>query len=392
MKRMAIIIVLFVTSICMFGQDIFTSVLQQIEQNSTTLQTLRQQMEADKLQHKTGLTPYDPEVEFGYLWGGPAIIGNRKDVSIRQSFDFPTAYTQRSKLADLEDNSVEYRYRARRMQLLLAAKELCIELIYTNKMCEMYAEQFENAKKILSAYKKLIQSGEANRLEYNNASLNYATMENEFRHILLEKERLLSELATLNGGQPVPFDASTYTVPVLPTDFEQWYADAEAANPSLQYLRSQVEVADRQVKVSQAERLPQMAVGYMGEFVGDERFQGITVGISIPLWQNKNHVKQARAAAIVSEKLIEDNKVQYYTHLKSLYHQAATLQQSVTTYSAAFAEYGNTELLLSVFNKGELTPLEYLMEMEYYHTCFQKRAQAEKELAQAWAKLTAFSL
>lgn len=392
MKRMTIIIVLFVTSICMYGQDIFAPVLQLIEQNSTTLQTLRQQMEADKLQHKTGLTPYDPEVEFGYLWGGPAIIGNRKDMSIRQSFDFPTAYIQRSKLADLKDNSVEYRYRAERMQLLLAAKELCIELIYINKMRDMYSVQAENAKKILTAYEKLMQNGEATRLEYNKARMNNAAMENELRHINLERERLLSELAALNCGQPVSFDALTYTVPVLPTDFEQWYADAEAANPSLQYLRSQVEVADRQVKVSQAERLPQMAVGYMGEFVGDERFQGVTVGVSIPLWQNKNRVKQARAAAIASRRQAEDNKVQYYTHLKSLYQQVATLQQSVATYSAAFAEKGNEPLLFKALNKGELTLLEYLMEKEYYHTCFQKQAQAEKELALTWAQLTAFSL
>lgn len=374
------------------GQDVFTPILQQIEQNSTTLQALKQQMEADKLQNKTGLTPDNPEVELGYLWGNPTAIGNRKDVSVSQSFDFPTAYVQRGKLSNLQNHSVEYRYRIERMQLLLTAKDLCIDLIYSNQMREMYAKQFENAEKIAAAYEKMLKNGEANRLEYNKANLNYATLSDQLKRIDLEREHLLAELTALNGGQPIVFQASVQVVPALSTDFEQWYVDAETNNPSLQYLRSQVEVANRQVKVSRAEGLPKMSVGYMGEFVGDERFQGITVGVSIPLWQNKNRVKQARAAAIASERVVEDSRVQYYNHLKSLYHQVVGLQQSVALYASSLSQNGNEALLTKAFEKRELSLLEYLLEMEYYYECFQKQAEAERDLAHIWAELTAYSL
>lgn len=272
MKRQILSIALAVVSLTAWGQDIFTPVLQQIEQNSTTLQALQQQMEAEKLQNKTGLTPDNPEVSFGYLWGNSATIGNRKDVSVSQSFDFPTAYVQRSRLSNLQNNGVEYRYRTERMQLLLSAKELCIELIYNNMLREMYAVQVENARRIAEACEQLVQKGEANRLEYNKAALNYATMENELKRIDLERERLSANLTALNGGKPIAFDVIAYAVPALPADFEQWYKEAEANNPSLQYLRSEVEVAVRQVKLSQAEGLPKMAVGYMGEFVVGERF------------------------------------------------------------------------------------------------------------------------
>lgn len=219
MKRSIISLTLVIISFTAWGQDIFTPVLQQIEQNSTTLQALQQQMEADKLQNKTGLTPDNPEVEFGYLWG---------------------------KLATLQNNSVEYRYRTERMQLLLTAKELCIELIYNNMMHKMHTLQFENAKKIAAAYNVMMEKGETNR----------------------------------------------------------------------------------QVKVSQAEGLPKIAVGYMGEFVGNENFQGISVGITIPLWQNKNRVKYARAAALYRSSLDKNN---------------------------------SGEILLKAFEKGELPLLEYLL-------------------------------
>lgn len=392
MKRIVISMAFAVVAMGLRGQDVFAPVLQQIEQNSTTLQALKQQMEADKLQNKTGLTPDNPEVELGYLWGNPTAIGNRKDVSVSQSFDFPTAYVQRGKLSRLQNHSVEYRYRTERMQLLLTAKDLCIDLIYNNKMREIYAKQSENAEKIAAAYEKMLKNGEANRLEYNKANLNRATLSDQLKRIDLEREHLLSELTALNGGQPIVFHESVQVVPALSTDFEQWYVDAETNNPSLQYLRSQVEVANRQVKVSQAEGLPKMSVGYMGEFVGDERFQGITVGVSIPLWQNKNRVKQARAAAIASERVVEDSRVQYYNHLKSLYNQAVGLQQSVALYASSLSQNGNEALLTKAFEKRELSLLEYLLEMEYYYECFQKQAEAERNLAHIWAELTAYSL
>lgn len=375
-----------------WGQDVFTPVLQQIEQNSITLQALQQQMEADKLQNKTGLTPDNPEVEFGYLWGNPATIGNRKDVSVSQSFDFPTSYVHRSKLSDLQNSSVEYRYRSERMQLLLSAKQLCIELIYNNMLLEMYGKQLDNALRISQAYEKMMLSGEVSRLEYNKASLNYATMENQIKRIDLERERLIAELASLNGGNTVLFDASAYMIQVLPDDFEQWYLIAEENNPSLQYLRSQVEVAERQIMVSRSEWLPKMAVGYMGEFVGGERFQGVTFGVSIPLWQNRNKVKQARASATATEKVAEDSRVHYYNHLKSLYEQAKGLKESVALYNTALIENGNETLLLKAFEKGELSLLEYLLEMEYFYDCFFKRAEAERDLAHTIAELTAYEL
>lgn len=52
----------------------------------------------------------------------------------------------------------------------------------------------------------------------------------------------------------------------------------------------------------------------------------------------------------------------------------------------------NTALLLKAFEKGELSLLEYLMEMEYFYKCFQKRAVAERDLALLLAELTAYSL
>lgn len=375
-----------------FGQDLYVPVLEQIEQNSTTLNTLKEQLEAQKIGNKTGLTPSDPEVEFGYLWGSPSSIGNRKDVSVRQTFDFPTVYVHRGKLSDLQNNSAEYQYASGRMELLLSAKKLCVELVYYNALREVYARQLGNAGQIAAAYEQMEQAGDANRLEYNKAALNLANMENEVKRIDIERERILSELARLNGGNPVAFDVTDYGQLILPDNFETWFAEAEAEIPALQYLRSQVEVNKRKIQLSRATGLPKLSVGYMGEFVSGQEFQGVTFGISIPLWENKNRIKQAKAETRVSERMVEDAKVQYYNRLRNLFGQILQLQDGARRYNDVFEKNDNDELLFKAYNRGEISLLNYLLELEYFFVAYDKLLQVQRDLEFAMAELNAFRL
>ena len=392
MKKIILSIIVLFSVLSVSGQDVYSSVLEQIEQNSTTLEALKEQMEAQKLGNKTGINPANPEVEFGYLWGSPSAIGNRKDINIRQTFDFPTVYAQRSRLSDLQNNSAEYQYKSQRMELLLSAKTFCIELVYYNALGKLYERQLDNAKQIAEAYERMKQTGDANQLEYNKAVLNYTNMDNEVKRINLECKRLLSELSRLNGGNPIVFDRAVYETAVLPADFENWYAQAEAENPALSYLKSQVEIDNRQVKLSRASSLPKFSVGYMGEFVAGQKFQGATIGMSIPLWENKNKVKQAKATVKASERIVEDARMQYYNRLKNLYVQVSGLQNNVRQYNSVFEQNDNGDLLFKAYRNGEISLLNYLLEMEYYFVAYNKRLQAERDLELALAELLAAML
>ena len=55
-------------------------------------------------------------------------------------------------------------------------------------------------------------------------------------------------------------------------------------------------------------------------------------------------------------------------------------------------ENSSDKLLLKAFEKGELSLLEYLLEMEYFYECFQKQAAAERDLAHLLVELTAYTL
>lgn len=374
------------------GQGMYSAVLGQIEKNSTALAAMKEKMEAQKLANRTGLNPGNPEIEFGYLWGHPGEIGHRNDLSVSQSFDFPTVYAHKAKLSGLQNNSAEYQYESARMELLLSAKMLCIDLVYNNAMALLYKEHLEITKGIASAYEKMKEKGEAGMLEYNKAMLSLTSMENEVRAVTLEQERLQSELARLNGGIPVIFNVLEFSTPVFPANFEEWYEVAEESNPALKYLKSEVEVSKRQVKLEKASALPKLSVGYSGEFVMGENYQGVSFGVSIPLWENKNKVKHAKADARAGELLVEDAKIQYYNRLKNLYGRIAMLQENIIRFDTAFEKNYSCDLLYKAFDRGEISLLEYLLETEYYLNVCSERLGNARDLEMAVAELTAAML
>ncbi len=392
MKKIITALLMLIVTLPAFCQDMFTPVLEQIEMNSTTLKAYKEQMDARKLENKTGLAPANPEVEFGYLWSDPSSVGARKDVSVSQTFDFPTVYSQRSKLSNLKNNSAEYEYRTQRMELLLSAKNLLIELVYCNSLAAMYEGYLENCSKIADSYERMKELGDASRIEYNKAVLNYTNISNEVQRINLERSRILSELTRLNGGEPVAFDCASYDSAALPADFDSWYEVAEAENPALRYLKSEAEVSSKEVSLAKSGNLPKFSAGYMGEFVTGNTFQGVTVGVSIPLWENRNKVKQAKAAAQASAIEAEDAKMQYYNGLKELYAQALGLQANVQNYNQAFEQSGNSELLYTAYSKGEISLLTYLLEMEYYFTAYDSLLQTQRDFELAVARLNAAML
>lgn len=391
MNKVITIILLFSAINALAQDDIYSPVLRQIEANSQTIVALRDKADAQQKENHTGLTPYDPEVEFGYLWGNPSAIGNRKDISFTQSFDFPTVYSQKSKMANLLDEGSEWEYRQQRMELLLHAKTLLIDLIYHNALVSLYERQCDNSRQIEEAYRRKLEEGDATQMDYNNAKLSLAAMENDLRLALNERRKICDELSILNGGDTIAFPATSFPDVTIPADINSLYEEAENSSPVLQYLKTKVYIDNRQVGLSQASSYPKLSVGYMGEFVTGEKFQGITFGMSIPLWESKGKVRSAKAAAQASLSAAEDARQQYRLQLKTLYDQAITLQETIRQYDTLLD--GNMEaLLLKAFNAGELSLIHYIEQQEYYLNASRRHLDTLHELATTVALLTAFSL
>lgn len=371
------------------AQNAIEKILQEVETNNTTLQALQKEIEAKKLGNKTGIWLPDPEVTYGHLWGTPREIGNQNDFGITQSFDFPTVYMHQSKLAGMENQNLDLQYQSERINTLLRVKQIIIELAYNNALSEDYARRVEIARIIVDSYQKKFDLGEADAIERNKVHMNLVTCMNKKEKIDIARDALRNELKSLNGGKEIEYHATEIPLTPLPSDFNEWYAAAEAKSPALQYLSKQIDINRQQVKLSRAQGLPKLSAGYASERILGEKLQGVVIGVSIPLWENKNNVKQARAGVLSSEAALEDNKILFFNRLQSLFKQSVSLQETAQQYRTALTSYSNEPLLRKALDAGEISLLDYLLEVAYYYDAFNNMLETERDYALAVAELTA---
>ncbi|MGL4908741.1 MAG: TolC family protein [Bacteroidales bacterium] len=392
MKKIIFPLVLLFTYQMLIAQDPYSQVLQQIEANSTRLIALRQQMEAQQLNNPEGLYLTNPEMEFNHLWGRPAALGNLTTFYLKQSFDFPSAYAHRKKIAKLENTNAQLNYKAERIELLLQAKELCIRLTYSNALVQQYSLRLKNAQQVASLYQKRSQAGDANILETNKAELNLVTVQNQHAEAEAEQNRLLSELKSLNGGVGIDFHTNRFAPLTNLPQFEEWYTQAEQKSPALQYLRTKVEVNQKYVQLNKAMGLPKFTTGYTMEKVLGQSLNGISLGMTIPLWENKNKVKQAKLELKAAQSIAEDTGIQFYHQLYSLYQRAISLHTSLSRYRTTLTQQNTENLLHKALNGGAISLLNYLLELQYYYEATDKLLQTEQELALTLAQLSALEL
>lgn len=391
MKKL-IYFVVYLVPIMAMGQERYAAILQDIEANNTTLAALREETNAQMLGNRTGITLPDPEAEFNYLWGNPSLIGNRTDFSVTQSFDFPTAYHHRREIAGMQNRNAELRYKAQRIRLLLEAKQTCIELVYQNALVKEYSVRLDHARQIAESYRLRLEQGDANLLGYNKARLNLTAVDAQLAKAEAERERLLSELKRLNGGNE-PISLPDHFLPSpLPTDFEIWYSEAENRNPLLQYVKGEVNIVRAEVKLNRALLLPKFTTGYMSETVVGEQFRGITLGISLPLWENRSRLREAEARIKSSEAQLEDSRLQFYNQLQGLYRKASILRGHALELRQAVADSRNNGLLNKALESGEISLLEYLLELEYYYDAVEQALEVERDYELALAELSAVEL
>ncbi len=390
MKRLIIFAAIsFLFAPWVFSQST-NGIIAEVENNNTTLAALRKKADAERIGNRTGLALKNPELEFNYLWGNPEAIGKRNDISIMQSFDFPTAYAYRNQISELRNIQVELEFESQRREILLRARQLCNSIIYHNAMQAELGRRVENARRLSDSYEAKFKAGEAGIIDVNKARVNLLNVRKDAESNVIERQTLLAELVSLNGGKPVDLTDTVYPLEALPADFEEWYAGAEQNNPLLQWLKQEVSVNRKDEQLSLAMSLPRFQAGYMSEKVVGEQYQGISFGIAIPLMENRNQVKYAKARTVAVQSAESDARLRFYNDLKALHARAVSLRKSIDDYRQNLQVYSSTSLLQKALDQGELSLAEFLYEQTFYYESFNKLTATEKELYDAVAELNRY--
>ncbi|MFN2394747.1 MAG: TolC family protein [Bacteroidales bacterium] len=391
MKTLPVFITLMFLYLSAVPQSGISHVLQEVRKNNTGLKALQQQLAADSLSFRTGIFPANPDLEFAYFFGRPDELSNKVNISFVQSFDFPTAYTHRNRIAQSSIEQLSQIYEKQVRELLLEARLISLNIIYLNALAIEYEKRLDHARQMVDAYNRMFEAGQSGIIELNKVKLNFLNLQKESEQISVDRQALLQQLQGLNGGIEIGLNETSFDVILIPSDFDQWYENTARRIPHLRWLKMEADISRKQEKLQVALNLPGLSAGYVSEEFTFESFRGFVVGISIPLWENKNRLKHIKSKTHAIENLISDQEVQFYNHLKRYHISAISIQATLKEYKPLVQSVDSSDLLRKSWEEGELSLTGYLLELSYFYESVENILKLEWELNKAAANLNQFS-
>lgn len=359
-----------------FAQTSVEDILRLVAENNTTLKAAADKVEAEKQEVMIETSLEDPEVGFDYLWGKPGMIGKRKDINVNQTFDLATVFGYRKRLANSQKELLELELQQKQLETRLEAMDLLVQITYYNQALAIYEERLQQEKQLTESYEKRLAAGDANKLETNRARLSLADIESETERVKMERDLLLLQLKTLCGGAEIAYNS---------TDYNALNITPEMSLKALQEAQNtqQERIAENDLKSAKAQSLPSLTAGYMAELTDDEKWNGVTVGVSIPLWSNRHNMKRARLSlqSARSESADAAYQLEQLAAAQRLrterYHDIAQKMQQ------KLANASSTALLRKALNEGEISLVEYTIENSDLFDLRIKALEAERDYQEA---------
>lgn len=374
------------------SQTSLHAVVSAVETNNKSILSNQKYWEAKEAEYKTGLTPYDPQVEYDYLFGSPVGAGNQKDFSITQRMDFPTVYRKKRALSAQQITQAGLQQQVYRQDVLLEAKLLALKVIYFNKKDAELNQRLVTTQQLVQDYQKKLDKGDVIILDVNKAKLQLLNIKNETALNQNDRQVLLTKLSELNGGVAVTIDDTTYpAVPLIP-GFETLDSSIEANDPILKVYEQERQILQQQIAVQKAMNLPKVEAGYHSQGILGQSYRGVHAGITIPLWENKNRLNAAKSNVEYATANAETHRLEHRLENRQYYDQLDIRLQMLQEYKALLSTLNNRALLNRALALGQITIIQYFYDESFYFTAYDQYLQAEWEYQQAVARLFKFQL
>lgn len=319
-------------------------------------------------------TSFDlPKADVTLLYGQYNSATNDNNISVLQSIPFIMFGSQgkynRALLASSElrksmtDNEVAY-----------TVKRIYYDLAWAIERRRLLTEQDSIYEGFMKSASLRYKTGETHLLEQTTAETQRNEIKNQLRRADSEISNLQMQLKTVVNADVLP---TVSQVKLSPIEFSPASDASVNNNPSLGYTRQQIEVAEKEKKVVAAKSAPDLVVGFFSQTLIDvpkndgtpatsgDRFTGVHLGISIPLWYGAH---QGRVKAAEYRKQSQQNTFeQYQATLESEYQQAlqkfTNNKQSLEYYATTGLR--NSDLMLKqsqvAFRAGEISYAEFLL-------------------------------
>lgn len=363
--------------------------MQTIARNNTALRAQHDKVAAARMAASADNVLPAPEAEVAYMFGSPHGVPNRTNVSVAQPLDWGVLTGHRKRMTKAENTMAEAAYRMEFQKVMGEADALLVSAVYSNRMCRELEERNNQAQEIRRMYEKKFANGDINIIELNKVRLNASVSKAELSRALAERSTVMQSLSALNGGMAM---ALTDTVYPSSTALPAVEVMRQSLPQSAAILQAEAELAQSltAIKLAKAEAMPEFSVGFQGEYIKDNNYSGPSIGMTIPLWGGgKRRIKAARAEKTANEQNLTAVKQQQESSLEMLYQQATDLSATADRLRKDLSATSNDILLRRSLEEGQISLLDFLLELSFYYSARTALLDAERDAQMALSRLRA---
>lgn len=360
------------------------AVLRSVEQNNKELQAGQYAAEAGKMEVQTQNNLEDPSVEYSPFYADGVTGMASSELVVKQGFEFPTRYVARRSSGKLQQEVIDRQQRLLRQDVLLRAKNLCLDLIGLNQERLLLEERRKNADELLVLFEKRLSEGDASALEVNKIKMERMNVQTEAAQNAAAHRTALQQLLAMNGNQPLEFDETPYpNVPPV-ADYNTLYDEVIASDVALQTADAQVRAAEKEVSVNKQNWLPSIEVGYRRNTSMGEKSNGFLIGGSLPLFSNRKKLKIARAQASSARMQLDNTRLQVEAQVQGKFNEMTQLHEAMQAYDIRLM-HQTLRMLRDAVEAGQLSIIEFYVEAENVY----QNLQAYNKLENQYQKLMA---
>ena len=355
-------------SLSVAAQGSISDVVASVEQNNARLKAARARVSSDSIALRASNNLEDPRVAFEYNFGSKN-VGDKWAIGVSQGFEWPSIYSERSRANNHRIDALSAAERAERADLILNTRLICLNLIYTNRQIEAQDLILKNVDELYNLYNKAFEHGEASIIDINKIKIERIAAVQALDELKSKRNSLKEQLAGLNGNKSID-GVNLDLLDDYPADelaaIEAYRSLYATNNPQAEYFTHIDNSTRSDVKVARMGWLPKLELGYQYTNELGDGFNGVTVGASIPLFSNKRKVAAAKAEAITNELNRNTYRNDVEAQLKADYAQAVALKSQLTQYFDIIADDNNFTVLRKALDGGQITLLNYLLELRYF--------------------------
>lgn len=347
------------------SQVSFSALLDTVALNNKSLSAARQLAESQKLSAKTGIYLDNPTVTYDRLSN---TTGNYSEMVISQSFDFPSSYVHKSKIAGLYSLQADEQLRMVKLDVLTSFAQVYSEMVYINRRISLLSKRLEMSQKLLVGVEKRLTLGDANVFETNRVKSELAKAQNEFQLAESRRKTLQLSLIEFNGGKIIAVSDTLYPVLMEFQVNDSTVATLITNSPIVKQWEARTQVAERNVDLQKSLSLPKLEIGYRQDITTGQTFDGFRAGVTIPLFENKNMVRSAKANYLYTTEATDASRLEVQNNLKQYIEEYKALQNSALQMNEIFGTINTPELLMRAYNAGQISYMEFFTEYENYHS------------------------